>query len=207
MGNGCELFRKIRAKDLYNPDSFDNDSCAHAVISGNIEMLLFVRSYGCQWEYETANLAAACNHLHILKYLEQNNCQPSKIASLGAATNGNIDMMCWLIDNKYEIRDDCLVTAARFGNLEMLKFLKQLNYNWTENDICSRAVVSGSLPCLQWTIENGYKLNVSDAYYFAARFNKINIFKWMMNEGYIWDSLTCETAKNYGNFELLKMLY
>ncbi len=49
INNGCELFKDLRDEGDYEYNNLDNNSCAHAVFSGEINVLKFVRSHGCQW--------------------------------------------------------------------------------------------------------------------------------------------------------------
>ncbi len=205
MNNGCELFKELRDEDDYEYHSFDNNSCAHSVLSGEIDVLKFVRKHGCLWNNETSDFAAECGHLHILKFLVINGCEPGNLASLNAAEVGHLDIMKWLIENKYEIHYDSRQMAARCGNLDMLKFLAQCSSEWRD-DVCKYASIGASLPCLQWGIDNGCKLDVSKVYYTAARWNELHIINWMRTKGYIWDSKTCKSAVKYDHFELLKWL-
>ncbi len=207
MGNGCGLLTQINNDDYDDDDDVheNNNSCVHAVISGNIDMLIFVRLHGCQWDSEIFELAAKCNHLHMLKFLKKYGCKMGKNTSLFVAKNGNIEMMKWLIENNYVIHDETCQTAAAYGHLDMLKLLRQHNYYW---DIytCLLAAKNGQLECLQWSIENGCDFDVSYIYSDAACFNQLHIIKWMRSKGYIWDSKICVAATRSNQFELLKWL-
>ncbi len=203
MKNGCNLLKNLR--DEYDYFNFDDNSCAHAVLSGEIDVLKFVRSHGGLWNCETADFAAECGHLHILKFLVTNGCNPRMSASLNAAEVGHIDILHWLIENTYTMHFDARQMAARHGNLDILKILGQSKYVWND-DVCRYAAIGGSLSCLQWGIENGCKLNVSEIYGIAARWNYIHIINWLRNNGYMWDSKACEGAVRGNQLELLKWL-
>ncbi len=203
--NGSYLFKEIGNYE-YNDYDFEYDnSCAHAVMGGNIDMLTFVRLCGCEWDGTTFECAAKYNHLHILKFLKKHKCEISNYASVHVAENGNIEMMKWLIVNSYVIHDETCQTAAAYGHLDMLKLLRQGNYYW---DIytCLMAAKNGQLECLQWSIENGCDFDVSYIYSDAACFNQLHIIKWMRSKGYVWDSKTCANAAKNNHFELLKWL-
>ncbi len=205
MENGCELFKQIDDYDNYVDYLENNNSCAHAVISGNIEMLIFVRLHGCQWDSNIFLLAARCNHLHMLKFLEKYGCEEDDIATLFCAINGNIEMMNWLIENDFEINIECCQTAAYHGHLDMLKLLKNSDCYW-DDYACQFSANNGQLECLEWLIDNGCPLNVSNVYYFSANNNHVHIIKWMRSKGYLWDKEICVGAIEGNHLELLKWL-
>jgi hypothetical protein len=142
MNNGCELFGNIRYGYAY--ECVKNILCEHAVMSGKIDMLLFVKSHGCQWTSETSDFSALCDHLHILKFLKENKCVPSRIASFNAAINGNYEMMRWLLENECEIHSGVRNIAKRIGNLDMLELFKTIMVNWDDDDDkCKYFIVRG----------------------------------------------------------------
>ncbi len=205
INNGCELFKEIDDHFYYSDDRYNDNSCSHAIISGNIDMLIFVRSHECKWNKETFELAAKCNHLHMLKSLKNLGCEISEYASIRAAENGNIEMMEWIIENNCGIHGKSSQAASCFGHLDMLKLLRKNNCYW-DNYTCSVAARNGHLECLQWLIENGCELDVSYAYSRAACCNQLHIIKWMRSKGYMWDSKICVAATSSNHFELLKWL-
>ncbi len=205
MDNGCKLFKEID-EDMFEPIDIDNiNSCSHAVIGGNIDMLMFVRSHGCKWDENTLELAAKVNQFNMLKLIKQNGCEINDCVSLRVAENGNVEIMNWLIDNNCIIDNLACEFAADYGHLKMLKLLKKNNCYW-DSDTCLAAATGGKLDCFQWLVENGCPLNISHTYSESARFNQIHIIKWMQSKGYIFNSETCIGAIHGKNFELLKWL-
>jgi hypothetical protein len=208
ISNGCYLYKYI--DDVkYKYDDRNSNSCAHAVISGNIEMLIFVRLHGCEWDGKIFELAAQYNHLHILKFLVKYGCEISDSTTICtseyAAENGNIDMINWLIENHYTTSFDMCEIAAGYGHLDMLKFLTKNNF-YSDYHACVAAASNGQLECLQWLIKNGHQLDVSCVYSESALHNQRHIIVWMRKNGYVWDSKTCEWAIKGNNFDLLKWL-
>ncbi len=205
MKYGCNLYKEIDM-DMYEPIDVDNNnSCSHAVIGGNIDMLIFVRSHGCEWNEDTLELAAKINQFNMLKFLKNNGCVINNSVSIRVAENGNVEIMNWLMENSCIIDDLVCEFAANYGHLNMLKLLKKNNCYW-DSDACLSAATHGYLDCFQWLVENGCPLNFSYTYSESARFNQIHIIKWMQSKGYVWDKETCIGAIQGRNFELLKWL-
>ena len=67
--------------------------------------------------------------------------------------------------------------AALYGQLEVMKYLRERDCPWGEE-----------------TCEN------------AASFGSIDIFKWLKEQGYPWDDKIFAVAAYHGNIELMKWL-
>ncbi len=179
IDNGCKLFKKHKYKyNIFDSLSFNNNSCEHAILSGEIDVLKFVKSKGCLWDSGTADFAAGCGHLHILKFIVKNGCKPSAYATSAAAKGGYSDILDWLLINNYK-----------------------MDYYLYRN-----AILGGSLPCLQLAIQNGCFFDVSDAYLAAARWNHLHMIIWLRDNGYKWGSKTSMGAVIGNHLELLKWL-
>ncbi len=202
--NYCELFTELRDKDDY--DSLNDDSCSHAIISGNIDMLKFVRLHGCKWDHETFEFAVECNDIDIVKFLEEYNCEMGDYSTSWATFNGNIIMLEWLIDNGCEFDEETCSSAVTNGHFEILKILREKHNCYWNFMTTLTAAECGYLEILQWSINNGCDLHVSNAYFQAARNNHIHIIKWMHEFGYTWDSDACRGAAQGGHLELLMYL-
>ncbi len=146
MENGCNLFTEVRPLYYYNYNTY-NSSCAHAVISGNIDVLEFVRSHGCQWNYEISDLAMRHGYLHIFKFLETNGCHYSKNASLHAAEMGHIDVIQWMIENNYAIHSSTYATAVDYEHPNIIELLAKYNFVWDDNDVCTCAQLIDHCQC------------------------------------------------------------
>ncbi len=174
--NGCKLFVE-NSENKYN-----TNSCAHAVISGNIKMLKFVRLYGCKWNDETFNLAVRCNHLDIVKFLKNYGCEMNDYAGDFAATNGNIIMLKWLIENGTKLLPSLCCRAAESGNLELLKILRgEYDCPW-DYFTTSGAAQYGHLDVLYWCIDNWCEYKTSHIYMVASKNQQI--LSWMQHNCY-----------------------
>ncbi len=210
---GYSLFTEIKDADFIEDEEYQYDdpyhdnSCDHAIISGNIKMLKFVRLYGCKWNYRTFYFAVRCDNIEIVKFLDEHGCEIDLyITCYGAAHNGNIIMLEWLIEKGCTFDDETTYDAACKGHFEIVKLLKE-KYNCELSDcIPVFAIKFGRLDILQWSIENGCVFDESHGYYEAAITNNFDIIKWMQEMGYVLDSDTCTGAIIGGHLELLKYL-
>ena len=80
--------------------------------------------------------------------------------------------------------------AAGGGHLEVVKWLREQGYAWT-NDVCSAAATNGSLEVLM-TCES------------AIRSRELYVLKWVRKNGCPWGEQTCCTAAQMGELEMLK---
>jgi hypothetical protein len=113
LENGCELFKyKTEYDEWYidddnigiNGNNLDN-TCDHAVISGNLQLLIWARQSGCEWNDNTFELAAKYGHLHILKYLKDNNCDYNIYSYWHPVKNGDLHVLEWLYNEGYGMNE------------------------------------------------------------------------------------------------------
>ncbi len=186
--NGCELFKEVRQQNDYSTESmekYNNNSCAHAIISGSIKMLKFVRLHGCRWDNETFDLAIKYNNFDTVKFLKEYGCEMPIYVSEYVAINGNIIMLEWLIKNGTKIYKKLCDTAAKCGRFEMLELLRnKYNCPW-DYYTTSGAAEYGYLDILKWCIDNGCEFRSSHAYSNALSGKQFHVCSWMWNNGYL----------------------
>ena len=97
-----------------------------AAASGNLDVLMYLRSLDCPWS-ETIYLAAAAEgHLEILKWAESHGC-PWDNSDLfpAAAKSSNRDVYQWLLDRQCPFKEEfSLNNAIKLGKFEFLKFAR-----------------------------------------------------------------------------------
>ena len=89
------------------------------------------------------------------------------------------------------------LTAARFGNLEILKYLHENGCPWY-SDTCSSAADGGHLMCLTYAHEHGCKWE-EDTCSFAAKKGHIKCLKYAHENNCIWYRIfiTCFVTLNH----------
>ncbi len=184
LNNNCKLFVKNRKQYDYSTESYNNDSCAHAVISGSIKMLKFVRLHGCKWNGETFGFAVQHDNFAMVKFLKEYGCEIPLYVLEYAAGHGNIIMLEWLIENGGYFYANVCARAAKCGQLEILKILRnKYNCPW-DYFTTTGAAEYGHLEVLKWCIENGCEFKHSDAFMVATGSKNHHIIFWMRDNGY-----------------------
>lgn len=100
---------------------------------------------------------------------------PTKILKM-VIYHENMDLLKWLTENKDALQfrmNYGTIYAARFGKLEILK----------------------------WLVKNGYPIN-EDTCYNAARCDNLYILQWLRKKNCPWDGRVCEIASEYGKLEI-----
>jgi hypothetical protein len=124
-----------------------------------------------------------------------------------AAKCGNISVFKWIISifkrgNARSASIKVWYNAAKYGNIEMMKYIKYLNYPSGASE-CIGATKGGNFENLIWAFENGCPLD-KDICSFAALEGHFKILKWARENRCCWDGETCSYAAFGGHFEILK---
>lgn len=152
-------------KFLHNNDCpWNNFTCAAAANTGSLECLKYAYENGCNMDWITLSEAARNGHIDCIKYALKKGCQFDSQApidyesacTLASATN-QLDVYKFCIANNCDPQLS-LLTAARYGNSEMVKYIFENHYSTTGNDddygvkMVSRcAIKSGDLKTLVYT--------------------------------------------------------
>ncbi len=172
LNNGCKLFTSNDKTDEYG--HYNNNSSAHAIVSGNIEMLKFVISHGCEYNGTTFDLAARHDNFDMMKFLKQYGCEMGDWAATSAVINSNMEMFEWLIENGYKLVPELCFYAACKGYLEIIKILRnKYNCPW-DSQTTLWAAEYGHLDTLKWCIENGCDFKPVECYKTAIRAQQRN---------------------------------
>jgi hypothetical protein len=207
INNGCKLLKDLE----YDYDSYDanghllENSCHHAIISGNVKVLEFVISQGCKFTYETFDYAVECDNIDMVKFLKESGCVMINDGCEGAAVNGNIEMMKLLISYGDHIDSDTFNIVVECGHLNILPWLQSQGCTW-DVETCNCAASGGHLEILIWLIDSGCPFSAEGVYYSAASRNHVHIIDWMKSKKYKMESSIFKAAALDRNLELLKSL-
>lgn len=103
---------------------WDETTCYLASISGNLNILKFLRANGCMWNEETCSMAALNGHLDVLKWARDNNCNWDHNTCTNAAQNGHFEVLKWAKHNGCSLHEDTCKYAIGNNQLEIAKWLK-----------------------------------------------------------------------------------
>lgn len=132
--------------------------------------------------------AASKGHLELLKWGHEMKCPWSICLKIFnpcyiAVKNGHLNILNWIINNKPKsyLNDTCQY-ASQTGQLEIIKWAIKNNLPWN-NDNYTYAVENDHLEILKWIIEQGYPWNKNIIKCKARFYNRLNILKWLHENG------------------------
>jgi hypothetical protein len=151
-----------------------------AAASGNLEVLMYLRSLDCPWS-ETIYLAAAEHgHLEILQWAESHNC-PWDNSDLfpAAAKSSNMDVYQWVHDRQCPFKKEfSLDNAVKLGKFEFLKFARANGITVMSGGFLNRvqdcAAKRGDLETILWALAQ-MKLLYNEPYNELLRIQNILI--------------------------------
>ncbi len=184
--HGLSMFGDLKLLKIFIKNYYDtykanydfSSICNNAAIGGHLDILIWGRLNGCDWNNDALMYAAQYGHLHIIKYISKYIHKKDADICARAALNGHLNILIWA---------------------------KEHGYRCNEN-VCRNASLGGHLEILIWAINNKCYLDESIIYYAAAIENNLNIIKWLHENNYEWDYKTCNGAAEKGHLELLKWL-
>jgi hypothetical protein len=99
--------------------------------------------------------------------------------------------------------------TARFGQLEVLKWLRAKNVWWDHLVkgwhfyAFAGAAEGGNIEIIEWVLASGQQWD-SAVCGSAALFGQLEVLKWLHTNGCPWDEWTCASAAKGGHLEVLK---
>jgi hypothetical protein len=188
-----------------------------AAASGNLEVLIYLRSLDCPWS-ETIYLAAAAEgHLEILKWAESHGC-PWDNSDLfpAAAKSSNRDVYQWLLDRQCPFKEEVSFhVACECGNFEFMKFSRANRFNVQSDDLLNLidcAADRGDLETIHWALDqmtllyNETRMRIQNIIVAAATHCHMHILEWIGRFGGIQDIIhwAINPAAIQGHVDVLK---
>ena len=157
--------------------------------------------------------AVATGRLDVLKWLlDHGKVIPNKLCvGYFAGLHGQKEVIEWLSEIPSRVqypdktRKDALNGAAKGGHLELLKHLREKEYEWDEIT-CAYAAHEGHVHVLEYLRTNGCPWN-GTACIVAAVGNHLDTLKWLREHGCPWDWDTIRYAAEFGKFASVKWLH
>ena len=208
--------REIEAFGEQDEDNFDlnwnvtyhfKGACALASYHGHLHILKWLRENDCPWNSNTCLAAVAAGHLHILKWSRENSCPWHSKICRTAAYEGHLHILQWLQDNHCgDSNFDCttISAAARGGFLHIIQWLRGKGCDW-DSESCSAAAKGGHLQILQWLRVNGCDWDM-DTTRCAAGAGHLHILQWALENECELDEWTCTAAAEGGHLHILRWL-
>lgn len=145
------------------PISKDERACTLSASKGDLDCLKLCRLYGCLWNEDTCNKAAAGGHLHIIQFVRdfRGPCNLRAICA-ASAQHGHIHILEWASEIGHSLGEighmldaDVCMAAAKGGRLNVLRWLVEVKNCRMNSWTCWEAVTAGHLDVLKYAIENG----------------------------------------------------
>ena len=189
-----------------------------AAASGNLDVLMYLRSLDCPWS-ETIYLAAAEHgHLDILKWAESHNCPWDNSDLFPAAAKGsNRDVYQWLLDRQCPFKEEVSFTVAcECGNFEFIKFARANGSTVMSGDLLilvqDCAAEKGDLETILWALDqmkllyNKTQMRIQNILVAAATHCHMHILEWIGRFGGIQVCIhwAIEPASIRGHVDVLK---
>ena len=166
---------------FYNVEMKSN-VCAAAIDAGELQILKFVRRYGCQWPagalhramvqdradvfiwmikngVPTVNIMQQCARFGNIKFMKiciENECEMSSDVSRIAAENGHLDLLRWLIERGCPWEPSNMAAVARVGRLDVMQYARCLGCTW-DATTTEMAATTDHVMMLEWALSNGCK--------------------------------------------------
>jgi len=196
-----------------------------AASKGNLDVLREARAIGCPWG-NTAENACRNGHLRLLRWARlphQPNPRFNRVllnrdCYLSAAKGGHLDVIKFLREERCGYDNKSAYEAARLGHPRCLELLYEIHHidwecenEWFSDLVCAFAVISERIDVLTvaWKLQPAVydaeyyrdpflNFNVQPMQY-AAHIGRIDMMKWLLDNGCPWGSHTCQTIMDVGN--------
>ena len=104
--------------------------------------------------------------------------------------------------NKKDFEKKLFRSAAKYGQLLVLQFLRLVRCDWDHN-VCKNAAAYGHLHILQWARENGCPWSECTCAK-AALNGHVDILVWAISNGGPWNYRTCSNLALTGQLSILQ---
>merc|ERR1712176_149925 len=123
---------RYAARRKYNEENKGRLLTFLAGRGGFKDVLVWLRSEGCDLAWNVCDYAARFGHLDVLKYLKSEGVEFNSWTCRGAAERGHIDVLKYLKSEGVEFDKWTCFGAAQGGHLEVLKWLRseEVNCSW-----------------------------------------------------------------------------
>src|SRR5579872_5334666 len=130
--------------------------CVNAAFEGYLNILMYLRKNGCDWNSYTCSSAASNGHLEVLKWARENGCNWTSYTCSQAARNGHLEVLKWARENGCDWNSYTCSSAAKNGHLEVLKWAREngYGYDWTRHICLKYAEQNNHKLTIEWIINN-----------------------------------------------------
>jgi hypothetical protein len=118
-----------------------------------------------------------------------------------AALFGNVELLRWLREHDCPWDEESCRRAAAFEHFETLKWLRQHHCPWDEQTM-GEAAYTGNMEMLSWLLEQGAPVDESVCAD-AAQVGQLEALQWLRERGCPWDEECCNAAAESGHWDVV----
>eukprot|EP00953_Heterococcus_sp_UTEX-ZZ885_P001576 1372-Heterococcus_DN1.PRE.3 len=172
-----------------------------AAMSGNVELLMWLRSCRCAFSPATSFTAAKAGHLPAVMYLFSNYVCDAQTC------NGHLPILQWLVLNGCPWNTSTFTNAAvKRNDVPMLAWVKEQGVVFNAKTMKADAE-KGHLAVCQYLRAEQCEWDVT-ACFWAAYGNHIDTLRWLHENGCPWPvGAICVRAASLGYLNVLQYLY
>lgn len=210
---------------------WDYGVCFKATWARNIPLLKYAVLNGCPVEEETFAIACECRNIELLKFLRSYGCEWSESAPCGAlignyedgkdrlrsdeiGINSPLEVLEWLYESGCPFDYWVYRYAIEYADLPILIWLREKNIPW-DKSVCESAVEHDKFDILKHLLEGECPYGKS-MIYAVAQYGRIEILEWLLRPNPLLEGKFINMIVNsenfyikifeYGQLELLKWL-
>ena len=164
--------------------------------------------------FDPCEQAAFRGQLEALQWLLRNNCPyDNQIVWMEAAKGGQLMALKWLLGEQGRVVSEknksdgkshnCLLACAAGGNVDVMKWLRDEVQQTYDEDVMVVAAYYGRLEMVKWLKEQGWPWSPTVSWA-AASMGRLEVLQWLRENGCPWDQTTCESAAGGSHPEVLE---
>ena len=145
----------LENKSLWPSDWTERSFCLEVAKTNKLELLEWAREEKkCEWNGKTINTAAEQGNLEMVKYCAANECPIDTWACTRAARYGHLEILKYLREEaKAPWDSSTAIWAAANGHLHILEYLVERKFDQHSEGECVWAAKNGHLDCLVYLRE------------------------------------------------------
>lgn len=177
------------------------------VEEGNLDMIKFLHSKGCQISYkETMQTAIEYACPDIVNWLgrELGGLRNTYWCAL-AARIGDLEMLQNMIDTGFSVNHRACEYAALYGHMRVIEWLRKNNFPWSEA-VFSNACTRGNIDNLQKLYDMECPCDESTCVT-AAIDDNLEVLQWLRSRGCKWDARVLEISHTLGQHAMYQWAF
>ncbi|XP_060845604.1 uncharacterized protein LOC132925207 [Rhopalosiphum padi] len=133
----CEYLIKARKFALLLTNCQQPDVCLIAADKGHVDCLRVAHVAGMPWNSHTMT---AAGNIECLSYAHQNGCETANVELMASFSGWKLSMLQYTYawQHHFDFPTNMCSLAARFGNVEVLKCLRELGLEWDVSTTAGR---------------------------------------------------------------------